>query len=137
MILRAGPARGHGLVVYILHDNDDVTVYGHMEKILVEAGQTVRAGDTIALLGNRGRSTGAHLHFEVLEGGPDGRQVDPARWLRERGVDIQAGSSAELPSPPGPPPPLDSRTCRRARPTTPPRSRQAAPTDAAWGERSG
>ena len=88
VVLRAGSAQGFGLAVYILHDNGDVTVYGHMEKILVQAGETVRAGDTIALLGNRGQSTGPHLHFEVFEGGLDGRRADPAAWLRERGVDI-------------------------------------------------
>lgn len=88
VVLRAGSASGFGLAVYILHDNGDVTVYGHMERILVEAGQTVRAGDTIALLGNRGQSTGPHLHFEVFEGGLDGRRADPAAWLGERGVDI-------------------------------------------------
>ncbi len=88
VVLRAGSAQGFGLAVYILHDNGDVTVYGHMEQILVDDGQTVRAGDTIALLGNRGQSTGPHLHFEVFEGGLDGRRADPASWLRERGVDI-------------------------------------------------
>ncbi len=88
VVLRAGAAQGFGLAVYILHDNGDVTVYGHMEEILVSAGDTVRAGDTIALLGNRGQSTGPHLHFEVFENGLDGRRVDPARWLRERGVAI-------------------------------------------------
>ncbi|MCF6746332.1 M23 family metallopeptidase [Blastococcus sp. KM273128] len=88
VILRAGAASGFGLAVYILHDNGDVTVYGHMEKILVEAGQEVRAGDTIALLGNRGQSTGPHLHFEVFQGGLDGRRVNPSAWLRERGVAI-------------------------------------------------
>ncbi|MGX5653955.1 M23 family metallopeptidase [Geodermatophilus nigrescens] len=88
VVLRAGAASGFGLAVYILHDNGDVTVYGHMEEITVEAGQQVRAGDTIALLGNRGQSTGPHLHFEVFRGGLDGRRVDPAGWLRERGVDI-------------------------------------------------
>lgn len=88
IVLRAGSAQGFGLAVYILHDNGDVTVYGHMERIVVDAGQTVSAGDTIALLGNRGQSTGPHLHFEVFEGGLDGRRADPAAWLRERGVDI-------------------------------------------------
>ena len=88
IVLRAGTASGFGMAVYILHDNGDVTVYGHMEKILVKAGQEVRAGDTIALLGNRGQSTGPHLHFEVFQGGLDGRRVNPSAWLRERGVAI-------------------------------------------------
>ncbi len=88
VVLRAGAAGGFGLAVYILHDNGDVTVYGHMDKILVEPGDYVDAGDTIALLGNRGQSTGPHLHFEVHKGGIDGKRIDPVLWLRERGVDI-------------------------------------------------
>jgi murein DD-endopeptidase MepM/ murein hydrolase activator NlpD len=88
VVLEAGPASGYGLVVYIQHENGDVTVYGHMDSILVEAGQVVRAGDTIALLGNRGQSTGPHLHFEVHVGGLNGEKVDPLPWLRERGVAI-------------------------------------------------
>jgi murein DD-endopeptidase MepM/ murein hydrolase activator NlpD len=88
VVLRAGSASGFGLAVYLLHDNGDVTVYGHMDKILVEPGQYVEAGETIALLGNRGQSTGPHLHFEVHEGGVDGARIDPIPWLRERGVDV-------------------------------------------------
>jgi murein DD-endopeptidase MepM/ murein hydrolase activator NlpD len=88
IVLEAGPASGYGNAVYIQHENGDVTVYGHMEQILVSAGQVVRAGDTIALLGSRGQSTGPHLHFEVHVGGIDGTKIDPVPWLRERGVDI-------------------------------------------------
>jgi murein DD-endopeptidase MepM/ murein hydrolase activator NlpD len=88
VVLEAGPGSGFGLVVYIQHENGDVTVYGHMDSILVEAGQVVRAGDTIALLGNRGQSTGPHLHFEVHVGGLNGEKIDPLPWLRERGVAI-------------------------------------------------
>jgi hypothetical protein len=88
VVLEAGPASGFGLAVYIQHENGDVTVYGHMEQILVQAGQVVKAGDTIALLGNRGQSTGPHLHFEVHVGGINGQKIDPLPWLRERGVAI-------------------------------------------------
>jgi murein DD-endopeptidase MepM/ murein hydrolase activator NlpD len=88
VVLEAGPASGYGLAVYIQHGDGDVTVYGHMDEILVEPGQLVRAGDTIALLGNRGQSTGPHLHFEVHQGGLDGTKVDPLPWLRERGVQL-------------------------------------------------
>ncbi|MGY1776672.1 MULTISPECIES: M23 family metallopeptidase [Geodermatophilus] len=88
VVLEAGPASGFGLAVYVQHENGDVTVYGHMEEILVQPGQVVRAGDTIALLGNRGQSTGPHLHFEVHVGGIDGERIDPIPWLRDRGVAI-------------------------------------------------
>ena len=88
VVLRAGSASGFGLAVYILHENGDVTVYGHMDEILVSPGDYVQAGDTIALLGNTGQSTGPHLHFEVHKGGEGGTKVDPIGWLRDRGVDI-------------------------------------------------
>ena len=88
IVLEAGPASGYGLAVYVQHDGGDVTVYGHMDEILVTPGQVVRAGDTIALLGNRGQSTGPHLHFEVRLGGPDGQKVDPVPYLRDRGVQL-------------------------------------------------
>jgi murein DD-endopeptidase MepM/ murein hydrolase activator NlpD len=88
VVVRAGAASGFGLAVYVQHDNGDVTVYGHMEQILVAEGQVVRAGDTIALLGNQGQSTGPHLHFEVHLGGIDGQKVDPVPWLRDRGVQV-------------------------------------------------
>ncbi|MGY1592929.1 M23 family metallopeptidase [Geodermatophilus sp. SYSU D00708] len=88
VVLRAGAASGFGLAVYVLHENGDVTVYGHMDEILVEPGQFVEAGETIALLGNRGQSTGPHLHFEVHQGGIDGKRIDPLPWLEERGVEV-------------------------------------------------
>jgi biotin carboxyl carrier protein len=88
VVVRAGAASGFGLAVYIQHANGDVTVYGHMQEILVQEGQAVKAGDTIALLGNRGQSTGPHLHFEVHVGGMDGERIDPLPWLRERGVQV-------------------------------------------------
>ncbi|MGY1855462.1 M23 family metallopeptidase [Modestobacter sp. SYSU DS0290] len=88
VVLRAGAASGYGLAVYILGESGDVTVYGHMEKIQVRAGDVVEAGDQIALLGNRGQSTGPHLHFEVHSGGLDGKRVDPVKWLAARGVDL-------------------------------------------------
>ena len=86
IVLEAGPASGYGLAVFVQHDNGDVTVYGHMDEILVSPGQVVRAGDTIALLGNRGQSTGPHLHLEVRLGGLNGQKVDPVPYLQERGV---------------------------------------------------
>ena len=88
IVLRAGPASGYGNVIYIQHDNGDVTVYGHMEEVLVEAGEVVESGELIARVGSRGFSTGPHLHFEVWAGGLDGKRVDPVDWLAEQGVTL-------------------------------------------------
>jgi murein DD-endopeptidase MepM/ murein hydrolase activator NlpD len=85
-VVRAGPASGYGNVIYIQHPNGDLTVYGHMEKVLVRAGQEVKSGQLIARVGSRGFSTGPHLHFEVWAGGLNGRRVDPLGWLAEQGI---------------------------------------------------
>jgi murein DD-endopeptidase MepM/ murein hydrolase activator NlpD len=88
-IKRAGAATGFGLAVYLLGDDGAVSVYGHVNRYFVQAGQRVAAGQEIAEVGNRGNSTGPHLHFEIH---PDGEMyagaVNPAPWLRARGVDI-------------------------------------------------
>lgn len=60
-----GKVGGYGNVVIIRHSNGLETVYAHLSKILVEPGQTIKAGETIGLGGNTGRSYGAHLHFEM------------------------------------------------------------------------
>jgi murein DD-endopeptidase MepM/ murein hydrolase activator NlpD len=88
VVLRAGPATGFGLAVYILHADGYVTVYGHMDVIKVRVGQYVQAGQTIALEGARGEATGPHLHFEVHRGGEYGTPIDPVPWLRARGVTV-------------------------------------------------
>ena len=88
VVLRAGSASGFGLAVYLLHENGDVTVYGHMDQILVEPGQYVEAGETIALLANRGQATRQHLHFEVHQDGVNGKRIDPVPSLAARGVEI-------------------------------------------------
>ena len=56
----------HGNVIVIRHNNGLETVYGHMSKQLVNEGDIVKKGDPIGLGGNTGRSTGSHLHFEIL-----------------------------------------------------------------------
>ncbi|MGG7104571.1 peptidoglycan DD-metalloendopeptidase family protein [Rhodococcus sp. 24CO] len=77
----AGEASGFGQWVVLDHVIDGQltsTVYGHIDTYVVEAGQQVRAGQQIATIGNRGQSTGPHLHFEIWPGGrAGGAAVDP------------------------------------------------------------
>lgn len=77
----AGPRGGYGNMVQIDHGNGYTTRYGHAYAVLVHVGQTVQRGDAIALVGDTGRSTGPHVHFEVLE---NGHQVNPARFVALR-----------------------------------------------------
>ena len=69
---------GYGRCVEINHGNGLVTRYAHNQKLLVAVGDTVQKGQPIALIGSTGRSTGPHLHFEVLKGG---RAVDPMSFV--------------------------------------------------------
>jgi murein DD-endopeptidase MepM/ murein hydrolase activator NlpD len=84
VVIEAGPASGFGLWVRIQHDDGTVTVYGHMQDYSVREGERVKAGEQIARMGNRGQSTGPHLHFEVWDA--DGRKMNPRPWLIEHGV---------------------------------------------------
>ena len=59
----------YGLMLEIDHNNDITTRYAHTSKLLVKTGDLIKKGQNIALLGSTGRSTGAHLHFEVLING--------------------------------------------------------------------
>uniref|UniRef100_UPI000A6EA030 M23 family metallopeptidase n=1 Tax=Rhodococcus opacus TaxID=37919 RepID=UPI000A6EA030 len=85
-VIDAGPAQGFGLWVRIRHDDGTITTYGHNNDNLVEVGQRVKAGQQIATVGNRGQSTGPHLHFEIEDS--DGEIVDPVKWLAKRGASI-------------------------------------------------
>ncbi|UJW33456.1 M23 family metallopeptidase [Saccharothrix sp. AJ9571] len=85
-VIEAGSASGFGLWVRVQMDDGTIHVYGHMNSFSVRAGQKVKAGEQIAEVGNRGESTGPHLHFEVWTAG--GKKIDPSPWLRERGVKI-------------------------------------------------
>lgn len=69
LIVDAGTEQGYGLMVTLDHGHGLVTRYAHCSKILVRVGQRVKRGETIALVGNTGISTGPHLHYEVLRGG--------------------------------------------------------------------
>ncbi len=74
----AGERSGYGSMIEISHGNGYVTRYGHNQRTLVAVGQTVSRGQSVALMGSTGRSTGPHVHFEVLR---NGRQVNPASFI--------------------------------------------------------
>jgi murein DD-endopeptidase MepM/ murein hydrolase activator NlpD len=74
----AGQRAGFGKLIEISHGNGFTTRYAHNQKSLVNVGDTVSRGEPIALMGSTGRSTGPHVHFEVLR---NGRQVDPLTFI--------------------------------------------------------
>ena len=74
----AGERTGYGKLIEINHGDGFTTRYGHNERTLVTVGQTVKRGERIALMGSTGRSTGPHVHFEVLR---NGRQVNPLSYI--------------------------------------------------------
>lgn len=74
----AGPREGYGVLVEVNHGNGLVTRYAHNSRVMVSAGDTVQRGQAIAVVGSTGRSTGPHVHFEVLK---DGRQIDPMAFI--------------------------------------------------------
>lgn len=78
-VSRAGWGSGYGYVVYIDHEDGRQTRYGHLSKVLVKVGQTVKQGERIALSGNTGITSGPHLHFEILI---NGVQVNPEKYLQ-------------------------------------------------------
>lgn len=74
----AGKRYGYGNLVEINHGNGYVTRYGHCQATLVSVGDTVKQGQEVALMGSTGRSTGPHVHFEVLK---NGKPVNPERYV--------------------------------------------------------
>ncbi|MBV9210110.1 MAG: M23 family metallopeptidase [Acidobacteria bacterium] len=79
-VVIAGWLRGYGNVVYIDHGNGISTRYGHLSRIDVIVGQTVKRGEQLGLVGSTGRSTGPHLHYEVRL---DGQATNPVPYLPE------------------------------------------------------
>ncbi len=85
-VIRAHYSSSYGNVVYISHKIDGqvyTTLYAHQETIYVSAGQSVSKGQQIGIMGNTGRSTGQHLHFEIHKGGWNGSSssVNPLNYL--------------------------------------------------------
>ncbi len=78
VVVFSGVKSGFGNVVEVDHGNGYSTLYGHNSRLLVHAGDIVRAGQTLAKAGSTGRSTGPHVHFEVHV---NGRPVNPRKFL--------------------------------------------------------
>ncbi len=79
VVIHAGMMSGYGRLVKIQHEFGIETRYAHMSKIRVQVGQRVSRGDRIGDMGNSGRSTGTHLHYEVRVGG---RPVNPMTYIK-------------------------------------------------------
>ncbi|MEM1231381.1 MAG: M23 family metallopeptidase [Pseudomonadota bacterium] len=77
----AGKRYGYGLLVEINHGDGYSTRYAHHKELKVVSGDVVKKGQTIGLMGSSGRSTGPHVHFEVLK---NGRHVNPAKYVATR-----------------------------------------------------
>lgn len=83
LVTRASRQGGLGKAVFLSHGYGLASRYGHLSEIVVKPGQRVRRGDVIGRVGNTGRSTGYHLHYEVhLDGSP----VDPLAYLLDRPI---------------------------------------------------
>ncbi|HUD71523.1 MAG TPA: M23 family metallopeptidase [Dongiaceae bacterium] len=80
IVTRVGQAGGFGLSVFVSHGYGVVTRYGHLSSATVKVGQRVRRGDPLATTGSTGRSTGPHLHYEVLV---HQKTVDPLLYILE------------------------------------------------------
>ena len=74
----AGPREGYGVLIEVNHGNGYFTRYAHNSRVLIAKGDTVQRGQAVAVVGSTGRSTGPHVHFEVLK---DGRQIDPMTFV--------------------------------------------------------
>ena len=79
VVTYAGKRYGYGNLVEINHGKGYATRYGHNSEILVKVGDTVKKGQTISRMGSTGRSTGPHVHFEVLY---NGRAVNPIKYIQ-------------------------------------------------------
>ncbi len=79
VVTYSGERWGYGNLVEVTHGDGYVTRYGHNARILVEEGEVVRRGDQIAEMGSTGRSTGPHVHLEVLK---DGESVNPWKYVQ-------------------------------------------------------
>jgi len=94
----AGWSYGYGQVIVIDHGYGISTLFGHTSKSLVKAGDRVTRGQVIAYMGTTGRSTGAHLHYEIRR---NGRPVNPMLYLKVRSAEDLLGYAQPLAHPGG------------------------------------
>ena len=78
IVVHVGRNDSYGQVIDVGHGGGYLTRYAHHKEALVRRGDVVRKGDVIALMGNSGRTTGPHVHFEILK---DGTQIDPTSYV--------------------------------------------------------
>jgi murein DD-endopeptidase MepM/ murein hydrolase activator NlpD len=79
IVKKAGRSGAYGNIIVIQHKNGVETVYAHLKRVYVKAGQKIGRGNVIGVQGSTGRSTGAHLHYEVRL---NGKATNPMRFLR-------------------------------------------------------
>ncbi|MGW2123320.1 M23 family metallopeptidase [Streptomyces sp. SM1] len=84
----AGDGPAYGNAVVIKHGDKTYSQYAHLSSVNVKAGQVVKTGQKIASSGNTGNSSGPHLHFEIRTSPNYGSAVDPAKFLRSKGVQL-------------------------------------------------
>jgi murein DD-endopeptidase MepM/ murein hydrolase activator NlpD len=77
-VVFTGRKGGYGNCIIVQHKNDFQTLYGHLSHVDVKEGQSVKTGDVIGKVGSTGRSTGAHLHYEVRK---NGKPINPVKFL--------------------------------------------------------
>jgi murein DD-endopeptidase MepM/ murein hydrolase activator NlpD len=82
VVSHSGEKSGYGLLVEVTHESGLITRYAHASAVLVRVGDRVQKGQPIAQVGTTGRSTGPHLHFEVVR---NGTSVSPMRYLQQAG----------------------------------------------------
>lgn len=84
VVLESGPASGYGQWIRVKQDDGTTGIFGHVDQSFVSKGQRVTAGQQIGTVGNRGNSTGPHLHYEVWNA--EGNPINSQAWLAKRGV---------------------------------------------------
>jgi len=80
IVVQAGPESGYGNEILIDHGSGMTTKYGHLSKIFVVVGQEIKRGQVIGAVGMTGKTTGPHLHYEVIV---NDTPVNPTQYLHE------------------------------------------------------